>query len=195
MTKMEMFYDNWSGKYDDILQHSLLDINKYAAEMLAKHIVCKETGVVLDVACGTGFTGLAVNRVGIQFIDGVDMSDGMLQEAKKKGVFQHLSKGMITELSRLNCNDETYDGVICVGAISLGHLNLYYVLKEFARVSKRNAILVYTCNAKLKVEEFLDTLKKFLSTNILELILMEKRYYYRVNGEEVQCYFCVLRKL
>ena len=195
LIKMEMFYDNWSEKYDDIFKHSLLDVNKYAAEMLANHIVCKETGVVLDVTCGTGFTGLAVNRAGIQFIDGVDMSDGMLQEATKKGVFQHLSKGMITELSTLNCNDETYDGVICVGAIATGHLNLYYALKEFARVSKRNAILVYTCNVKLRVEEFLDTHKKFLSTNILELVLMEKRYYYRVNGKEVKCYFCVMRKL
>ena len=127
--------------------------------------------------------------------NGVDMSDGMLQEAKKKGVFQHLSKGMITELLRLNRNDETYDGVICAGAISAGHLNLYYALKELARVSKRNAILVYTCNAKLKVVEFLDTHKKFLSTSILELVIMEKGYYYRVNVEEVKCYFCVMRKL
>ena len=203
LIKMEMFYNNWSEKYDDILKHSLLDVNKHAAEMLAKHIVCKETGVVLDVAYGTGFTGLAVDRAGIQLIDpvdtrrrlstgdGVDMSDGMLQEAKKKGVFQHLSKGMITELLRLNRNDETYDGVICAGAISAGHLNLYYALKELARVSKRNAILVYTCNAKLKVVEFLDTHKKFLSTSILELVIMEKGYYYRVNVEEVKCYFCV----
>ena len=68
--------------------------------------------VILDVPCGTGLTGLQLHSVGFKNIDGVDLSDDMIKQAKQKGIYRHLFKDCITETSGLSCEDEIYDACI-----------------------------------------------------------------------------------
>jgi len=192
--KVETFYDDWAKKYDDILSFSLLDINDYAGEMLAKYLPNKDAEI-LDVACGTGFTAEAAAKHGFKTIDGTDFSEGMLEEAKKKGVFRKLFKGMIAETEKLDCPSNTYDGIICVGSVCPGHIKPQYAMKEFARVSKPNAIFVYTIHPKLDISEVMDAHKELLANKTMELVLMERKFYFKVKGETTYCTLYVMRKL
>ena len=58
------FYDKWAGEYDGIvIKYNWCEVNNYAATKLAKYIKV-ENPVMLDVACGTGITGLALKEAG-----------------------------------------------------------------------------------------------------------------------------------
>ena len=192
--KVETFYEKWAKKYDDILSYSLLDINDYSGELLAKYLPNKDA-VILDVGCGTGFTAVAAAKYGFKTIDGTDFSEGMLKEAKNKGVYRNLFKGMISDNVNLDCKPNTYDGIVCVSSITPGHIKPQYAMKEFVRVSKPNSIFVYTIHPKLDICEVMDAHKELFANKSMELVLMERKFYFRVKGETTYCIIAVMRKL
>ena len=196
LKKMENFYDKWAEKYDEIIECSnAYESNQYAAQKLVKYIKDKENAVLLELPCGTGMTGEVVQKAGFCNIDGTDLSNGMLQEAKRKGIYRNVFKSCVTDTSKLDCPDNTYDGVYSVQGISVGMLELAPTVNEMVRVTKPNGILVYTANLNVGVEEFMKVHSKLMTDLQVELIRIEKRFYYRKRGEDLQCYSCVLRKL
>lgn len=60
----------------------------------------------------------------------------MLEEVKTKNIYQKLFLSCLSESSDLNCEDETYDGVVFAYAVLKGHLSLEISLKRFSRVTK-----------------------------------------------------------
>ena len=194
--KMESSYDKWAEKYDEILEcSSAYESNQYAAQKLLKYIKDKENAILLEVPCGTGMTGEVVQKAGFCNIDGTDLSNGMLKEAKRKGIYRKVFKSCVTNTSKMDCPDNTYDGVYSVKGISVGMLELAPTVNEMLRVTKPNGILVYTVNLNVGVEEFMKVQSKLMTDLKVELIRIEKRFYYRKKGEDQQCYYCVLRKL
>ena len=196
LKKMESCYDKWAEKYDEILEcSSAYESNQYAAQKLLKYIKDKENAILLEVPCGTGMAGEVVQKAGFCNIDGTDLSNGMLKEAKRKGIYRKVFKSCVTNTSKLDCPDNTYDGVYSVKGISVGMLELAPTVNEMLRVTKPNGILVYTVNLNVGVEEFMKVQSKLMTDLKVELIRIEKRFYYRKKGEDQQCYYCVLRKL
>ena len=196
LKKMESCYDKWAEKYDEILEcSSAYESNQYAAQKLLKYIKDKENAILLEVPCGTGMAGEVVQKAGFCNIDGTDLSNGMLKEAKRKGIYRKVFKSCVTNTSKMDCPDNTYDGVYSVKGISVGMLELAPTVNEMLRVTKPNGILVYTVNLNVGVEEFMKVQSKLMTDLKVELIRIEKRFYYRKKGEDQQCYYCVLRKL
>ena len=196
LKKMESSYDKWAKKYDEILEcSSAYESNQYAAQQLVKYIKDKENAALLELPCGTGMTGEVVQKAGFCNIDGTDLSNGMLEEAKRKGIYRNVFRSCVTDTSRMDCPDNTYDGVYSVKGISVGMLELASTVNEMLRVTKPNGILVYTVNLNVGIEEFMKVHSKLMTNLKVELIRIEKRFYYRKKGEDLQCYFCVFRKL
>ena len=196
LKKMENFYDKWAEEYDEILEcSSAYESNQYAAQKLVKYIKDKENAVLLELPCGTGMTGEVVQNAGFCNIDGTDLSNGMLEKAKRKGIYRNVFKSCVTDTSKIDCPDNTYDRVYSVQGISVGMLELAPTVNEMLRVTKPNGILVYTANLNVGVEEFMKVHSKLMTDLKVELIRIEKRFYYRKKGEDLQCYSCVLRKL
>ena len=196
LKKMENFYDKWAEKYDEICNlNSSYISNQYTAQKLVKYIKDKESAVLLELPCGTGMTGEVVQKAGFCNIDGTDLSNGMLEEAKRKGIYRNVFKSCVTDTSKIDCPDNTYDGVYSVQGISAGMLELAPTVNEMLRVTKPNGILVYTANLNIGVEEFMKVHSKLMTDLKIELIRIEKRFYFRKRGEDLQCYSCVMRKL
>ena len=196
LKKMENFYDKWAEKYDEICNlNSSYISNQYTAQKLVKYIKDKESAVLLELPCGTGMTGEVVQKAGFCNIDGTDLSNGMLEEAKRKGIYRNVFKSCVTDTSKVDCPDNTYDGVYSVQGISAGMLELAPTVNEMLRVTKPNGILVYTANLNIGVEEFMKVHSKLMTDLKIELIRIEKRFYFRKRGEDLQCYSCVMRKL
>ncbi len=62
-------------------------------EVLAKHPTITaggQLGPALDLGCGTGLVALALNGLPIGPITGIDLSAGMLQQARLKGLYSEL---------------------------------------------------------------------------------------------------------
>ncbi|KAK5164011.1 uncharacterized protein LTR77_010102 [Saxophila tyrrhenica] len=143
--KCRDLYDEWASAYDQDLQHESHGYvgPQEAARAVAKHGV-KDGLAVLDAGCGTGLSGVAVKEVvgADVVVDGVDLSTGMLEVARKKNVYRKLEAA---DLSKpLGIEDGAYGAVVCVGTLTEGHVGPVPALREFARVTASGGVIVAT---------------------------------------------------
>lgn len=66
------------------------------------------TASILDVGCGTGLVGKELKALGYNGVDGIDLSQKMLDEAA-----QTFSYGTLSKMSMLSSPDATHDVVCC----------------------------------------------------------------------------------
>lgn len=86
---------------------------------------CPDKSVpLLDFGCGTGLTGLAFKLAGFEIIDGVDLSAGMLTQARSKDIYRTLTQ--IEADAKLGSDYMLISaiGVIGVGAAPLSTLDM-----------------------------------------------------------------------
>jgi len=80
---VENLYNNWSTTYDKEITENYYATPDRVALILKKLIVNKKIKV-LDYGCGTGLSGVAISKAGFDNINGVDPSEKMLEQAKKR---------------------------------------------------------------------------------------------------------------
>ena len=76
------------------------------------------TRPILDFGCGTGLSGLSLKLAGFTAIDGLDLSAEMLEGARAKGVYRHLSQ-IAPGASLLHTPGE-YAAITAIGVIGAG---------------------------------------------------------------------------
>ena len=134
-------YDEWAGTYDADLAHPAQD---YVAPQRAAAVVAEVEGVggaILDAGCGTGLVGVALSSLGARTIDGVDLSPGMIGQARATGVYRHLQ---VADLTRPVPHEaDAYDVVVCVGTLTRGHVGPG-ALGEFTRLVRPGGHVVAT---------------------------------------------------
>jgi len=80
-------YDQWAKDYDNDLEREFgWRGPQAAAEVLARHV--SHNAGILDAGCGTGLVGIELARLGYSKLVAMDLSLGMLKEARKKDVYQ-----------------------------------------------------------------------------------------------------------
>ena len=111
-------YDEWAKDYDADLQRDFgWNGHLKGVEAFAK-LVGPEAKV-LDVGVGTGLAGVELAKRGFKQIDGFDLSEGMLEEARKRGIYGDLRKGILG--APLDYATDSYDSAIATGVFSVGH--------------------------------------------------------------------------
>ena len=93
-------FDQYARKFDD----ALAALSYSAPQMLAQAVeaVCRERkrpvqfGTMLDLGCGTGLSGEAFRPV-VDWMEGVDLSPGMIEQARRKNLYDRLDVGDLTE--------------------------------------------------------------------------------------------------
>src|ERR1700733_798389 len=125
-------YDPWI-EYDRQLCRIGYRGPRIISHFLKKFISSKSR--ILDVGCGTGLGGDALlNAVGRCTIVGTDLSQGMLDQAKKKNIYAQLIKANLR--NPLPFRNKSFDAVVCIGVFE--HFKtIKKELMELARVSKR----------------------------------------------------------
>jgi predicted TPR repeat methyltransferase len=145
LSDLRSLYDEWAQSYDSDLAKK---DQEYVAPVLAAATVAKhlaptplDTIKILDAGCGTGLVGAALAQLGAKHIDGVDLSPGMLDVARKLNVYTELNT---VDLSiPLTHESASYDVVTCIGTLTHAHVGPE-VLSEFARVVRPNGWIVAT---------------------------------------------------
>ncbi len=150
-SQVEEMFNNIAPTYD-LLNHRLSwNIDKYwrrkAIRTLAAHVRDVKTPHILDVATGTGdLTMLTAKVIPNAVITGIDISDGMLDVARKKvdilnkkALEQKKNIGTISfaheDCSALSYPDNSFDGVTAAFGIR-NFQNLEQGLSEMYRVLK-----------------------------------------------------------
>lgn len=99
------------------------------------------SSTILDAACGSGLTGIALKNLGYKDIHGMDISSKLLGLAEKTGVYSSLRK-VDMQAMPLPIDDNTYDAVNFIGALTYFETN--DVLKELCRVVKPKGYVVFS---------------------------------------------------
>lgn len=137
-------YDEWADTYGKDMDDASYIAPALAAAALAAALAAHlqpegSEGLlakarILDAGCGTGYCGVSLSKLGARLIDGADLSPGMLEHARKTGVYGELKTA---DLSRpiAEVPSGSYDAVICVGTLTHGHVGPA-ALSEFNRLVK-----------------------------------------------------------
>ncbi|MDW4497752.1 methyltransferase domain-containing protein [Sulfitobacter sp. D35] len=110
-------YDAWSETYEDEVVEQGYATPARCASALGQ-FSDDLTLPVLDFGCGTGLSGEALAREGFRTIDGVDISEDMIAQARAKGVYRDLS--VIEGDGGLAAKAANYSAVAAIGVIGAG---------------------------------------------------------------------------
>jgi SAM-dependent methyltransferase len=140
-------YEAWADTYDKEISEELGYAQPVRCAAALSTVVGTQhgapTGRVLDVGCGTGLSGLALEQAGFTNLDGCDFSAPMLDRAAATGVYRQLFTADLNE--GLDVPDETYDAVAAVGVFSFGHIQPS-ALREMLRVVRLSGAVVIGLN-------------------------------------------------
>ena len=133
-------YDQWAGDYDSDLGQDFGWLGpERAAQVFSSHVP-KETRV-LDAGAGTGLVGQILSRMGYSDLVAMDLSQGMLDESLKKGVYREFHQMVMGE--PLDYATGAFGAVISVGVLTVGHAPARS-LEELIRVTKSGGHVVFS---------------------------------------------------
>jgi len=137
-------YNLWAEDYDfDLTQEIQSRGPELAGEYFIKY-VDKEIKV-LDAGAGTGLVGKVLAEYGFTNLVAMDLSEGMLEEAHKKNVYNELHQMVMGET--LDFMTDSFGATICVGVLTIGHAPANS-FDELIRVTKPGGHIVFTLNAE-----------------------------------------------
>jgi predicted TPR repeat methyltransferase len=121
-------FDQYADHFEEHLQTQLgYEVPKLAANYI-KELINDEEKTVLDLGCGTGISAIEMGKLSIKAnFTGIDLSTKMLDEAKKKNLYNKLYQVEIKEF--LQNYDSKFDIILAFDLfIYIGNLNQIFAL-------------------------------------------------------------------
>ena len=133
-------YNQWAMEYDSDLDRDFGWLGpQRAAEVFANHV--PKDARVLDAGAGTGLVGESLSELGYRDRVAMDLSPGMLEEARKKGIYRELRQMVMGE--PLDFPSGYFDAVVSVGVLTVGHAPAGS-LDELVRITRAGGYVVFT---------------------------------------------------
>lgn len=176
-------YRDWAATYErEFTEARGYVYHLEVARLFASAAPAPVDGPVLDVGCGTGIVGVALRELGIETIDGIDISPEMLAEAAQKQTYRSLTEADLTRA--LAIADDTYAGITSVGTFTHGHLGPE-PLRELVRVTSPRGLFAIGINAEHYASEGFEALLSELAGTgaITEPVLHDVRIYEAADDE------------
>ena len=143
--ELEERYNQWAKNYDEDLDKDFGWLGPALAVEACKQYVPTDARI-LDAGAGTGLVGKALSDAGYRNLTAIDMSPGMLEEARSKGVYRDLRRMVLGE--RLDFLDDHFDAVVSIGVLTLGHAPARS-LCELVRVTRPGGHVIFTLRPDL----------------------------------------------
>ena len=154
-------YSKWATTYDaDLIEDADYVAPQRCSDILEQYVPSQEA-CILDGGAGTGLFGQLLHQRGYRNIIGMDIAQGMLEEARKKGVYRELHREVLGE--PLSFAGDTFDAVSCIGVFSPGQ-GPADAFNELIRVTKPGGYILFTLQAK-----FYDSFDFGYKAKLLEL--------------------------
>ncbi|HEY77565.1 MAG TPA: class I SAM-dependent methyltransferase [Dehalococcoidia bacterium] len=133
-------YDQWARDYDEDLEEGFGWLGpQRAVDFLVRYV--PREAKILDAGAGTGLVGELLAKQGYKNMVAMDISQGMLEEARKKNVYQEFHQMVMGE--PLDYPTDSFDAIISVGVLTVGHAPASS-LDELIRVTKPGGYIVYS---------------------------------------------------
>ena len=178
--QLEERYDEWAQDYDDNLESDFGYVMPRMAAETFERFVPKDARV-LDAGAGTGLVGVELNRLGYTNLEAMDLSGGMLDEARRKGVYRDFHQMVMG--GPLDFESGSYGAAICVGVLTLGHAPAHS-LEELARVVRPGGCVVFTLRPDIYERNgFRDKQQQLESEGAWELVEVTEEFKGMPKGE------------
>ena len=173
-------YDEWAKDYDrDLSEFFGWIAPKTASAYLAKYV--HTDSIVLDAGAGTGLVGLALAEHGFQNLTAMDLSDGMLKEARDKNIYKKLDQMVLGE--PLSYETDSFDAVISVGVMTLGHAGPES-FEELLRITKPQGHIVFTIRTDVYLKNgFKEKQEEMESKKLWEVVDVSDEFHPLPTGE------------
>ena len=171
--QLEERYDQWAAEYDQDLDEVFAwNAPQNGANMLAK--LLPTSAAVLDAGAGTGLVGKCLADAGFNNMAAMDLSQGMLDEARKKNVYNAFHQMTLGET--LDFNTGAFDAVISVGVFTLGHAPINS-FDELVRVTKPGGYIVFSLRTDMVADGYQEYFDKLVADG--KWRLAEKSDYFQ----------------
>ena len=170
--EVKTLYRAWAQSYDTAFG----DAQGYQLPREVAHAFVGAGGVgpVLDVGAGTGLVGSLLRHLGVDLIDGSDLSQEMLDVARAKGDYRMLRASDVT--LPLYLKDAPYQGVVSAGTFTLGHVGPA-ALNNLLEIAAPDALFVISVNAAHFVSEGFEAACVAFGAQIKDLQYRDVRIY------------------
>ena len=184
-------YDVWAKEYDDDLSNTFVWLApRIAAEVLAEHVPAGSK--ILDAGAGTGLVGVELQRLGYADICAMDISQGMLDEARAKGCYNDFRQLVLGPA--LGFDSNAYDAVVSVGVFTPGHAppNSF---DELARITRPGGHIIFSLRPDTRLEMgFKEQQEQMENAGVWTLVIATEPFQPLPKGEpEVQHQIWVYR--
>lgn len=110
-------YRDWADTYDNELAQNEYTTPIRTAKALTKFVSNKSTSI-LDFGCGTGLSAEALISCGFSNIDGIDISNEMIEIAREKRIYRNLE--CFNPDKGIPVKKNEYSIITAIGVISVG---------------------------------------------------------------------------
>lgn len=180
---VKTLYRDWADGYEQDVVGDLGYVAPHHAARAFADALPETDRRVLDVGCGTGLVGQELRDLGYRHVDGLDISPDMLKVAAEKGVYDRVMEGDLTD--RLPLSDDSYDGIVCVGTFTHGHVGPRG-LGELIRVIRPGGPITFTVNDGVYDAQNYDAALSALEADGLAQVTARARADY-LPGEKIGC--------
>ncbi|AWC21648.1 dTDP-3-amino-3,6-dideoxy-alpha-D-glucopyranose N,N-dimethyltransferase [Aminobacter sp. MSH1] len=133
-------YAAWANGYDRETAALGYCLPFVIAGWVARHVP-KGLGPLLDAGCGTGLSGPYLAALGYGEIEGLDLSEEMLDLARARGGYAALTKAALGR--RLPWRDGHFAAIVSTGVFTAGHAPASS-LDELVRITSRGGFVMFT---------------------------------------------------
>lgn len=138
--ELEERYDEWAKEYDEDLEKNHdYQAPKVTARYVTKYV--QSEARILDVGAGTGLMGEVLANLGYKNQIAMDLSQGMLEIARQKNIYQELLQMVLGET--LDFPTDSFDAAISTGVFTEAHAPASS-FDEIVRIVKPGGYIIFT---------------------------------------------------
>ena len=184
-------YNKWAKSYDTYVES--LDYNgpknivSYFQKLLKTNIVNNKKELkILDFGCGTGKVGEEIKKnINIKyFLEGVDISENMLELAKQKNVYNKITN---IDLTKEKYN-EKYDVILSSGVFLEGHVDIFNINRLCDLLNNNKGLIMFTIRNSFKETNKEDFLKYVINNKKFRGVTIKDIEYLK----DVKCTLVIL---
>ena len=184
-------YNKWAKSYDTYVES--LDYNgpknivSYFQKLLKTNIVNNKKELkILDFGCGTGKVGEEIKKnINIPyFLEGVDISENMLELAKQKNVYNKITN---IDLTKEKYN-EKYDVILSSGVFLEGHVDIFNINRLCDLLNNNKGLIMFTIRNSFKETNKEDFLKYVINNKKFRGVTIKDIEYLK----DVKCALVIL---
>ena len=190
--EVKQMYNKTASEYEQFYTKTGWTAYLHSAKLLDKVLSklnfekdCK----ILDVGAGTGLVGNELHKLGYSNLTGIDLSEEMLAEASKKGIYKDLVEVDMYNVD-ISIYSQKFDAVISIGTFTAGQLKPEIIPKVSRFVRSGGVVCISFRDITWENPEsgFSKQVEEMEKTGVWNLVEKGKFPYHSELGENCYCF-------